>query len=138
MEQNIPPFMQKYYDGCDYEGQEAIKRLASLYEDERRRFFETIFNHKQNMQRDWNRFTGLNNKITQEEAIASIDKKYKMKVEKLAEEYGYKESPEPVKHEQVAEVSVESERLEKKKAFLDNLNSIRQRQQEQKQTIRPR
>lgn len=129
----IPEFMKKYYDGSDSQGREAISKLAASYEDERRLFFETTFNEKQAFQRDWNKLTGEHKELTHTEAIAPMDHIYEERAREIAKGHGYNEQsrqnevpPEQVKAEPKKPEECKNVRQE----FLDNLEAMRQRQQE--------
>ena len=152
----IPEFMRKYYEGSNGDGKEAISKLAADYQEERRTFFETTFNEKQAFQRDWNRVTGQHRELSHEEAIAPIDNKYEGKAREVAMANGYGEkqqqeqsaahTPEQVEQEQSKEAKQEQQETKEavkqeekaqaaeckttRQEFLENLESMRQRQQE--------
>lgn len=129
----IPEFMKPYYDGSNAAGKSAIKKLARAYEEERSAFFETTFNEKQAFQRDWNKMTGDKKVLKHEEAIAPINYKYQEKAKEVAIANGYKEqqvqapTPQPTVKP--------ATKNPKQQQFLDNLRTMRERQQ---QTNRPR
>jgi|GEM_PF-3064067 len=96
MEQVIPEFMKKYYEGCDEEGQEHIKVVAARYEHQKQLFYQTTFNHKSEFQKDWNRLAGQRNQLTEDEAIKPLNDKYEAQVKEIALEYGYIDPDAPM------------------------------------------
>lgn len=131
----IPEFMKPYYDGSNATGKSAIKNLARAYEEERRTFFETTFNEKKAFQRDWNKMTGDKKVLTQEEAIAPINYKYQEKAKEVAIANGYKEQAAQQVAQPPQPAVQPAPKNPKQQQFLDNLRTMRERQQ---QSSRPR
>jgi hypothetical protein len=131
MEQSIPDFMQKYFNGSNSQGRDAITKLAAAYEDEKRHFFETTFNKKQSFQRDWNKLTGGKKELTHDEAWAPQQKIYTEKVAIIAYSNGYKE---PLVDERQVSKMPNRPTAKTKEQFLENLKLMRNDQK----PIRPR
>lgn len=133
MEKQIPEFMREYYNGSNTQGRKAIEKLAEKYENERRTFFETTFNAKQQFQRDWNKLTGGKELLTHEKAWAPHHNIYQEQVKAVAVANGCKQTvqPKPYKHSDAPPIKTKTSREQ----FLDNMSSMRKKQQ---QKIRPK
>jgi hypothetical protein len=139
--ENIPEFMQKYYQGTDPEGQVAIERLASQFMDDKQTFYQTTFVEKTVFLNDWNKLKRENNRLNTDEALQPLMDKYEKKVKEVAIKYGYVENPQKQKAEAKQKTQLEKARQEIREKknlhpthedFLKNLQSMRQRQETQK------
>ncbi len=161
MKQPIPDFMKKYYDGSDEEGKVFLEQMAEQYERERQKYMQNEFVQKTAFQTDWNRVTGSNKQLDPDEAVSHIKEKFEARAKELAGWYGYAEDEtvvqdeqqstdkKPMERQQAKDPSqVEEPKLEGKpsqeqnplterEAFLQNLASVREKQDSNETKLAP-
>lgn len=126
---NIPAFMQEFYDSSNDEGREELKCIADYYRDEKSLFLQTTFNLKRSFQRDWNRLTGENHKLTVESALAPLHDKYKAIAWRVSEEHP--NAGQALKEE----ISLDHKQTIMHQEFVATMQTIRQNASQQKQRI---